>query len=157
MPISGSLSLFTMSDLLQWIGAGAISGELRVARDGEDFVLWFERGRLDGLSASREDLRFGRMLVRERIVTEDRLGALLGGPPLGRRLVDEALVSEVEATRLLRRHALDASSTILAWADGTFEFKKVRRTTKDGVGMSLPAEEMLLEGHRRLDERNRAA
>lgn len=157
MALWGNLSVLTVPDLLQWIGGNAITGSLNVRNGAEEFAFEFADGRLRSLSSSREEGRFGRRLVRDGILSDAALLDLLKAGPLGRRLVEASLLTEHEVAILLRRHVLETSVPLLQWRDGTFEFQKVGLTATGGVSFVLSAEELLLEGHRRLDERHRAA
>lgn len=157
MALWGNLSVLTVPDLLQWIGGNAITGSLHVSKSDEEFSFWFREGRLQSLASSREAARFGQRLVRDGILSDTALTDLLTGGPLGRRLVEASLLTEHEVAALLRRHVLETSVPLLQWRDGTFEFQKVAEVLSSGVSIVLSAEELLLEGHRRLDERHRAA
>ena len=155
MALSGSLAVLTFPDLLHWIGATAISGDLRVMNGDEEITFSFQNGRLHSLKSSREDSRFGERLVRDGILSPELLQGMLGRGPLGKRLVDEAFLSELEVGQLLRRHALETSVPVLKWKDGRFEFSTDPDVPAPGVSIPLSAEEMLLESHRRLDEGKR--
>jgi hypothetical protein len=157
MALWGNLSVLTVPDLLQWIGGNAITGSLHVRNGDDEFSFWFRDGRLQSLASSQIESRFGRRLVRDGILSDAALPDLLKAGPLGRSLVDASVLTEHEVAILLRRHMLETSMPLLQWRDGTFEFQKVGLTQTSGVSFGLSAEELLLEGHRRLDERHRAA
>lgn len=130
---SGSLSSFSLADLLQWIEINARSGRLTLTRSGIVRAVDVQDGAIVYASSSVPGERLAIHLATSRALTEHQVYALLvenllTGATLSRLILDRGLLDRgvlaASVEKLATRILLDA----FHWPDGDFSFDPMRRT-----------------------------
>ena len=160
MSLRGDLQTMGLPDVLQWIDAGRKTGTLHIqrgsvqkriiVRDGQIFSSWS--------NDPRESL--GQFLIRLNLVTEEELfKALLAQEEqrnlLGSILLTGGVLTEQDLKRALKAKAEETLYDLFLWPSGQFEFHEGEVPADIRVTYETPVTPVILEGVRRVDERQR--
>jgi len=159
MAIEGRLSDVGLADICQLLSMGRRTGCLTITQPGNFGYIYLEDGRVVSATILNRPDRLGQLLVRNHIITGEELAEgirVQGGSPgkrLGQVLIDLGHLSEEDLRRFVTLQVEEAVYDLFSWDDGTFRFDPDRRFESDGaVSLSIPIENLLLEGARRVDE-----
>ncbi len=155
--LNGNLRDFGISEVFQLIGQQRKTGTLRVRRGAREVELHFDEGRIvTAAPAEAPGVAIGDMLVRCGVVAADvHRKARRGLDP--EQDLEDALVEagaltseELRATEdLLTRETL---FDLLRWVDGSFHFVAQAPHHRRPSDSLLPAEQVLMDGLRMVDE-----
>ncbi|HET8645537.1 MAG TPA: DUF4388 domain-containing protein [Vicinamibacteria bacterium] len=158
--LEGDLSRFEVPDLLSLLKAGRRTGVLALERRDQESKLYFRGGDPVYAVSTREELRLGRLLVRQgklpAEVVDDALdwrhanGGRLGGALLAAGILDEA-----ELGALLKVQVSEVIFDAFAWSEGIFSFWDRVPPPANAVTLEMDLQNILIEGVRRLDLRER--
>ena len=158
MGIRGNLQEVGLPDVLQLLAMGGKTGCLSIAHRSSFGSIFVQRGRVVYASVVNRPDRLGRLLVGEGLLSASALrGAieLQSREPhrrLGEILIERGMVQPLELDRLVRLQIEEAVYHLFTWSEGVFRFE-AERTPPTGVTLvKLPAENLLLEAARRMDE-----
>ncbi len=157
--IAGSLSLMTLSDLVQWIEVSRRSGTLLVTNDEINKQLFFQAGRLIFIWSEKEDERFCEALHSatglslESIEENLRAAEQLGISCIGYLSSEEGIPLE-RLTDLVRDLAERAMADIITWKAGRFRFSDSLPTTVLSSPVTLTTSQLLMESAVMVDETN---
>ncbi|MQA89766.1 MAG: DUF4388 domain-containing protein [Gemmatimonas sp.] len=158
MAIRGSLSEASIADVVQLLAIGRKTGCLAVAGRNSLGRIYFDEGIIAHASILNRNDRLGDMLVRSRRLDPIELASALAeqngseGPRLGETLVRRGLVSAEEIERMIRIQIEEAVYTLFTWTRGSFHFEPDELPHPSDIRVALNAENVLLEGARRVDE-----
>lgn len=159
MAIEGSLSDVSLADICQLLAMGRKTGCLSLTDRSNFGYVYFEQGRVIYASVLNRPDRLGELLVRNDVISRADLSAAMEsqarnkGARLGEILVDECNLSEEDLHRFIRLQIEEAVYHLFAWNQGSFHFDPDQRPEEDGLFLvNIPAESLLLEGARRVDE-----
>jgi hypothetical protein len=156
MRLDGSLEDFGLPDVLQLLSQTRKSGALHLAAADEERKGVIRLGE-GAINAACSDLRrqvLARRLVGAGLVSDDALVSAAedvrgGAASLLRALLDHSDLSHDAVTQLAADQATDAVCELLRWNAGTFSFM-VGEPDPDGLILGLSAEDLVAEGHRRM-------
>ncbi len=156
MRLDGSLEDFGLPDVLQLLSQTRKSGALHLLASEEDRkgVIRLGDGAIDAACSDLRRQVLARRLVGAGLVSDDALSAAAddvraGAPSLLRALLDRSGLSSDEVNHVAADQATDAVCELLRWNAGTFSFM-VGEDDPDGLTLGLNAEELVAEGHRRM-------
>ncbi|MFH0901987.1 MAG: DUF4388 domain-containing protein [Pseudomonadota bacterium] len=173
MSLSGSFSTMPFPELLQWLGDSKRTGMLTVSLEFEERYMRIAGGEIVGLSS--DDPRWSdlsRIVSSRGLVEEGRLKAAMdardrSGRMLSQVLVEDGHVATAELAKVIRLHAVDTALQLFLWHDGRFLFcdteaggilSEATPCEKELlIDPALPAQELLMDGMRRVDEWRRIA
>ena len=156
MRLEGTLDAFSLPDIFQLLSYTKKTGTLHLRRDGQHGVVHLRDGAVTGGRGDADCQALGRRMVGAGLVADkdlaDAVELLLDTPGdgLGKTLVAQGAVEEEDAVRLAADQATDAVFELLRWEAGEFAFV-VDEIDPDDVGASVPVEEVVAEGRRRLE------
>jgi hypothetical protein len=137
---------------------GGKTGCLSVS-DGEIHgEIFLDGGKISYAEVATHRDHFAEKLVRKGRITRSQLDEAISlrqsgsDRPLGHILVDSGHVERDEVERMLRIQAEEAVYLLFGWKQGQFTFVTSRRPPYHAFAISLDAENLLLEGARRVDE-----
>ncbi len=137
---------------------GGKTGCLAVS-DGEAHgEIFLDGGRVSWAEVHSSRDHFAEKLVKRGRITRSQLDTAIGqrdsagDRPLGHILVDSGHVERDEMVKLLRIQSEEAVYALFGWKQGQFTFVSGRRPPYHAFAISLDAENLLLEGARRVDE-----
>jgi tetratricopeptide (TPR) repeat protein len=157
--IEGSLADVGLADICQLLAMGRKTGCLSLTDRSNFGYIFFEGGRVIYASVLNRPDRLGDLLVRNGVITPTDLSrateeqARRKGARLGEILVDNGALSEEEMHEYIRLQIEEAVYHLFAWTQGSFHFDPDQSPDEEGLFLvSVPAENLLLEGARRVDE-----
>lgn len=159
--LEGNLESFEVPDLLTFLNMGRRTGVLVLEREGQETKLFSREGRPVFATSTREALRLGSVLVRMGKVSAPALEKALerqgGGFRLGQILLSQKLVTEGELESYLKVQVSEVIFDTFEWRDGTFVFYDKVPPPAAAVTLEMNLQNLIMEGVRRLDERERLA
>ena len=155
--LSGDLAVFSPADVLQFLGYVRAHGLAELRRGPESVRVYFEDGRISAATADFDRPRLGAILRRsgrvgEAVLEQGLASAAAGGRPLGEALVDAGALSSDELSAALEDQLLQVLSRVLAWEEGTFQFRAGVCAEVPRLPARASLDRLLFEGLRRLDE-----
>lgn len=158
--LEGDLSRFELPDLLSLVKAGRRTGVLALERRDRESKLYFRDGDPVFAVSTHEDLRLGRLLARQGKVPTEVIEEALdwqhsNGGRLGGALVSAGLLDEAELAALLKVQVSEVIFDAFCWPEGTFSFWDGVRPPPRAVTLEMDLQNILIEGVRRLDVRDR--
>lgn len=161
MSISGNLKTMPFPDLLQWVSQSRKTGTLAI--DGPRFKkkLYFREGRVVASASDNPREYLGYYLVGWEILGEDELQELLQmqdrhGALMGELLVIIGRLPRAELADLLQVKTEASIFDLFLWPEGEFRFLEGILPTKKFYPLDIDVEHLILEGVRRVDERERS-
>lgn len=165
MAIHGDLKTLPLADLLSWLRSAQRTGMLTVRRDGGEWELELESGRVASYSGPELGVDLGQIIVTSGLITEADLLAAIQH----QRQADVSLRQALVTLHIMSSEQLDACLTELATESlydlfldlpGTFVFSDASErgvviTLDDDaerLTLDLDVNHLLMEGARRQDE-----
>lgn len=148
-----------VAELLSVLARRRHAGRLSISVEGNEVQLFLSDGKVILVSSTHHGLRLGRILVRLRLLEEERLEQAIReqdragrGRPLGQILLERGWVTPDDLAKAAEEQAIEALANVMVAPHGTFMFSRdTRPTAKHGL-VSLNAEGIVLESSRRADE-----
>jgi uncharacterized protein DUF4388/FHA domain-containing protein len=158
--LEGNLAHFEVPDLLSLVKAGRRTGVLSLERRDQESKLYFRAGDPVYAASTREDLRLGRLLVRQGKVPAEVIDEALewqhsNGGRLGGALLAAGMLEESELAALLKVQVSEVIFDAFAWPEGAFSFWDRVPPPPNAVTLEMDLQNILIEGVRRLDVRER--
>ncbi len=159
MAIEGSLQDVSLADICQLLAMGRKTGCLSVTDRSNFGYVYFDDGRVIYASVLNRPDRLGELLVRNGVISRAQLSTAMEaqahrrGARLGQILVENGTITEDQLHRYISLQIEEAVYHLFAWSQGSFHFDPDQRPDEEGLFLvSVPAESLLLEGARRVDE-----
>ena len=158
--LEGNLAHFEVPDLLSLVKAGRRTGVLALERRDQESKLYFRAGNPVFAASTREDLRLGRLLVRQGKVPAEVIDEALewqhsNGGRLGSALLAAGRLEESELAALLKVQVSEVIFDAFSWPEGAFSFWDRVPPPPNAVTLEMDVQNILIEGVRRLDVRER--
>src|SRR5262245_38535473 len=105
--LEGDLTSFEVPDLLTFLNIARRTGVLAMERTDQETRLFIREGKPVYATSTKEELRLGRLLVRQQKLRPEALDVILekrrkGGHRIGQIFVAERMLSETELSSLLK-------------------------------------------------------
>lgn len=159
MAIEGALQDVSLADICQLLAMGRKTGCLTLTDRSNFGYIYFEDGRVIYASVLNRRDRLGEILVRNEVITRSQLSEAMAqqskrrGSRLGEILVETGTLSEDDLRRFVAVQIEEAVYHLFTWGQGSFHFDPDQEPDEEGVYLvNIPAESLLLEGARRVDE-----
>ena len=159
MAIEGALQDVSLADICQLLGMGMKTGCLSMTDRSNFGYIYFEKGRIIYASVLNRKDRLGEVLVRNHAITRKDLSEAVEaqgqtkGKRLGEILVERGAISEDELRKFIQMQIEEAVYHLFTWQQGSFHFDTDQMPDEEGIYLvSIPAEALLMEGARRVDE-----
>jgi len=158
MAIEGRLQDVGLADICQLLAMGRKTGRLSVTDRSNFGHVYFEDGMVVHATVLNRRDRLGELLVRNDVVSDEAMArARAQGQGAdghyARVLVERGELEPSELERYARIEVEEAVYHLFAWEEGSFHFRTGE--SPDGAiptKVAIPAENLLLEGARRVDE-----
>lgn len=156
----GLLSRVEVPDLLTFVNLCRRTGVLELDREGQNTRLFLREGQPVFANSDKQGLRLGDMLLRMGKVSQKDMDRCVarhraGGHRLGQVLVAEGLLKEADLSTFLRVQVSEVVFDTFSWGAGRFAFYDDVVPPPDTVTLEMDIQNLLMEGVRRLDERDR--
>ncbi len=165
MAVHGSLLTMPLADLLGWVKTTHRSGVLTVTRDGSEWELTLEAGRVTGYFGPELRDNLGYVIVTSGLLTEIDLRRALQaqrghGGSLQKALLDLGLLSREQLQECLTELARESIYDLFIELPGEFVFSELASNaldlglddTVEHLPLDLDVNRLLMEGARRIDE-----
>jgi len=159
MAIEGALQDVSLADICQLLGMGMKTGCLSMTDRSNFGYIYFEKGRIIYSSVLNRRDRLGELLVRNHVITRKDLSEAVEvqgqtkGKRLGEVLVAKGTISQDELRKYIQLQIEEAVYHLFTWQQGSFHFDPDQMPDEEGIYLvSIPAEALLMEGARRVDE-----
>jgi tetratricopeptide (TPR) repeat protein len=159
MAIEGSLEDVSLADICQLLALGQKTGCLSITDRSNFGYIYFDQGRVIYASVLNRPDRLGELLVRNDVISRQDLSRAMETQSheqetrLGQILVRDGALTEEQLHRYIRLQIEEAVYHLFTWTQGSFHFDPDQRPDEEGLFLvSIPAENLLLEGARRVDE-----
>jgi tetratricopeptide (TPR) repeat protein len=158
MAIKGSLREASLPDVLQLLAMGRKTGCLSVTDRADFGYIYFDRGRITYASIVNRKDRLGDLLVKNDLLTRDALAAAIQAQSrnpeqrLGEILIEQGAISREQLEQYIRLQIEEAVFYLFTWTQGSFYFEPDQRPEAGAMLVSINADNVLLEGARRVDE-----
>ncbi len=156
MRLEGTLDAFSLPDIFQLLSYTKKTGTLHLRREGQHGLVHLRDGAVTGGRGDADCQALGRRLVGAGLVDDDVLAEAVekvqADPSTGlaRALADSGRLDSELLKSLAAEQATDAVFELLRWPDGDFAFV-VDEGDPDDLGASVPVEDVVAEGNRRLE------
>lgn len=150
--MNGQLFEHPLGELIQEIGATALSGSLRLSHERVKVAVYFERGRVVYATSNLRQHRLSECARRWGVVAVQQLASARENVPdiqLGLELVAKGDMTVEEFEELLARQAVEVLRPALLWTKGAWDFDPRVRLSVE-VKSSVQTQELLMESARRL-------
>ena len=158
MAIKGSLTEAALSDVIQLLAYSGKSGCLSVT-DAQNFGnIFIKNGKIVYATIINKEQRLGDILIQKRIIDQSALEqALLRQKSekkkrIGEILIEMGVLDEDILEKELKSQIEQVIFTMLTWESGFFNFEADLLPSQEEYTVKLSAQELLLEGARRIDE-----
>ncbi|MCX7793422.1 MAG: response regulator [Thermodesulfovibrionales bacterium] len=163
--LSGDLSDFSVSDLLQLLDSTKATGKLSLYSPLMTAEIYFDKGNIYYASTSKQgrSLLSGEIIEKKLNVSREAFyrayrTAKKSGIPILRAFVDEKILTESEIMKILEERTREAVYSSMELDSGNFFFERMQIPPHlTDVKVRIPASHLILEGARRVDERKYAA
>lgn len=160
MPLSGTLSVMSLADLLQWVSNVGKTGTLEVERNKVVRKIIFKEGHVIACSSDEPAQLLGHYLLSRGKLSEEALRTALAKQEasrqhLGQILVDMHIMTMEELGDHLANKAEETIFSIFDWEDASFRFHDQQIPGQVLFPVDLRVEEILLRGAHRYDEMKR--
>lgn len=158
MAIKGSLTEAALADVIQLLAYSGKSGCLSVT-DAQNFGnIFIKEGKIVYATIINKEQRLGDVLIQKKIVDQATLDqALLRQKSekkkrIGEILLEMGSLDQETLEKELKNQIEQVIFTMLTWESGFFNFEADLLPSQEEYTVQLSAQELLLEGARRIDE-----
>ncbi len=158
MAIKGSLAEASLPDVIQLLTYSGKSGCLSVT-DGRNFGnIFIKDGKIIFVTILNRKQKIGDVLMTKKIIDNETLSRALEVQKskkkkrLGEILIEIGAITKETLEKELKDQIEQTIFTMLTWESGYFNFEADLLPSKEEYIVHLSAQELLLEGARRIDE-----
>ena len=160
MALEGTFKDFGLADIFQLIGLQKKTGVLTVRGEGGRLVtVSFEKGSVvfaDEFQRTEAE-RLGNVLLRTRLLSNEQLDQAMAvqkstSQRLGHVLIGQQLITQQALTQALQLQVKESVYRLFRWQEGGYHFSPEPVTFDREIYAPIPAEFVLMEGTRMIDE-----
>lgn len=150
----------SLTDLLQFLGAGRKTGTLKFVHNKVNKQVYFQNGSIVGSKSNDPREYLGQILLHYGKLNEAQLQAAREAQrstrvKLGEVLVQQGFLTEIEVLDILKTRTLDAIYDLFLWTEGDFEFYDDEPLPDDLTLIEVEPTTVIMEGIYRIDELGR--
>lgn len=161
LDLQGSIEKFTLPEIFQLIAASRKSGTLGIQHQDTIVMIYFKDGDIIYGYGPRQTFHLGQLLKERGKITPEQLEEAVqiqakteNTRRLGEILSSRRFIDRADLEAVVREQIEQLLYSLLAWESGSFKFYEDQFPTEEEITVSLSVENVILEGLRRLDERN---
>jgi len=160
MALEGTFNDFGLADIFQLIGLQKKTGVLTVRGEGGRLVtVSFEKGSVvfaDEFQRTEAE-RLGNVLLRTRLLSKEQLDQAMAlqkstSQRLGHVLIGQQIITQQALTQALQLQLKESVYRLFRWQEGSYHFSPEPVTFDREIYVPIPAEFVLMEGTRMIDE-----
>ena len=164
MDLQGRIEKFTLPDIFQLIASGRKTGTLAVQKEDNIVMVYFKEGNVFYAYGPQQTYHIGQLLKELKVLTADQLEEAVriqteseNSRRLGEILISKQFIDKSDLETVVKTQIEELLYSLLAWQDGSFKFYENQHPTDEEITVRVSIENVILEGLRRLDEKNMAA
>jgi len=161
LDLQGKIENFTLPEIFQLIAASRKSGTLGIQKDESIIMIYFDAGDIIYGYGPRQTFHIGQLIRDRGKITSEQLeeavraqAATENTRRLGEILVNRGFIDRADLQEVVRNQVEELLYSLLSWQTGSFKFYENQFPTDEEITVSLSVENVILEGLRRVDERN---
>lgn len=161
LDLQGNIERFTLPEILQLIASGRKSGTLGIQRNDSIVMVYFREGNIIYGYGPRQTYHLGQLLKERQAITAQQLDEAVAiqaqtdnSRRLGEILVTRGFIDRADLEAVVKRQVEELLYSLLSWSSGSFKFYEDQFPTEEEITVNLSAENVILEGLRRIDEMN---
>lgn len=161
LDLQGKIENFTLPEILQLIAASRKSGTLGIQKDESIIMIYFDAGDIIYGYGPRQTFHIGQLLRDRGKITSEQLDEAVKAQAatentrrLGEILVNRGFIDRADLQEVVRNQVEELLYSLLSWQTGSFKFYENQFPTDEEITVSLSVENVILEGLRRVDEKN---
>ena len=160
MALEGTFKDFGLADIFQLVGLQKKTGVLTVRGEGGRLVtVSFEKGAVvlaDEFQRTDAE-RLGSVLLRTRLLSQEQLDSAMAvqkstSQRLGHVLIAQQLITQQALSQALQLQVKETVYRLFRWQEGSYHFSPEPVTFDRQIYSPVPAEFVLMEGTRMIDE-----
>lgn len=162
MELQGKIEKFNVPDIFQQLTTDKRTGTLGIIRNNQATMFYFKNGRITYAYTPSNRNRVGERLIEKGFIDNAALEKALtkqnedgGKNRLGKILIEDKKINEQQLATILTDQISDIVHKVMSWDKGLFKFYDDKFPTAEEDGLSLPTEDLILEGAKRADELNK--
>jgi len=164
MDLQGSIAKFTLPEILQLIAGARKTGTLAIQKDDSIVMVYFKEGNVIYAYGPQQTYHIGQLLKELKVLTGEQLEEAVkiqsesqNSRRLGEILISQKFIDRSDLETVVETQIEELLYSLLAWQSGTFKFYENQHPTQEEITVRISIENVILEGLRRLDEKNMAA
>ena len=164
MDLQGSIAKFTLPEILQLIAGARKTGTLAIQKDDSIVMVYFKEGNVIYAYGPQQTYHIGQLLKDLKVLTAEQLEEAVriqsesqNSRRLGEILISQKFIDRSDLQTVVETQIEELLFSLLAWQSGSFKFYENQHPTDEEITVRISIENVILEGLRRLDEKNMAA
>ncbi len=164
MDLQGSIAKFTLPEILQLIAGARKTGTLAIQKDDSIVMVYFKEGNVIYAYGPQQTYHIGQLLKELKVLTAEQLEEAVriqsesqNSRRLGEILISQKYIDRSDLQTVVETQIEELLFSLLAWQSGSFKFYENQHPTEEEITVRISIENVILEGLRRLDEKNMAA
>ncbi len=161
LDLQGNIENFKLPDIFQLLAVGRKSGTLGIQREDDIVMIYFDSGRIVYGYGPQQIFHLGRLLKERNKITGAQLDEAVlkqskseTNQRLGQILIELGYVDRADIIEVVHAQVEELLYSLMKWQDGSFKFYEDQYPTQEEITVEISAENVILEGLRRLDEMN---
>src|SRR3990172_7623788 len=163
MDLQGSIAKFTLPEILQLIAGARKTGTLAIQKDDSIVMVYFREGNVIYAYGPQQTYHIGQLLKELNVLTVEQLEEAVrmqsesqNSRRLGEILISQKYIDRSDLETVVKTQIEELLYSLLAWQSGSFKFYENQHPTEEEITVRISIENVILEGLRRLDEKNMA-
>jgi Domain of unknown function (DUF4388) len=163
LALQGNIERFTLPEIFQLLAMGRKSGTLGIQREDTIVMVYFKEGSIIYGYGPRQTYHLGQLLKDRGVLTAEQLEQAIrvqshdnNTHRLGAILISRGFIDRSDLESAVRQQVDELLYSLLSWENGSFKFYENQYPTDEEITVQVSVENVILEGLRRLDERNMA-
>ncbi|MGH8014942.1 MAG: DUF4388 domain-containing protein, partial [Candidatus Zixiibacteriota bacterium] len=161
--LQGSIEKFTLPEIFQLIATGRKTGTLAVQKDDSIVMIYFKEGNVFYAYGPQQTYHIGQLLKELRVLSAEQLEQAVkvqsesqNSRRLGEILISHGFIEKGDLETVVKTQIEELLYSLLSWQTGSFKFYENQHPTEEEITLRISVENVILEGLRRLDEKNMA-
>lgn len=163
MDLQGSIAKFTLPEIFQLIASGRKTGTLAIQKDDAIVMVYFKEGNVIYAYGPQQTYHIGQLLKELKVLTAEQLEEAVriqsesqNSRRLGEILISQRYIDRSDLETVVKTQIEELLYSLLSWQSGSFKFYENQHPTEEEITVRISIENAILEGLRRLDEKNMA-
>jgi len=161
--LQGSIEKFTLPEIFQLIASARKSGTLGIQKENAIVMVYFKEGNVIYAYGPQQTYHIGQLLKELKVLTAEQLEEAIkiqsesqNSRRLGEILISKRFIDRSDLETVVKTQIEELLYSLLSWQEGSFKFYENQHPTDEEITVRISIENVILEGLRRLDEKNMA-